>query len=191
MNTATTTTTKATRGAGVAVNVVLFQIGWFACVLSAAQGQPWIGTVAAAVIVAWHVLRAAQPRQELKLIVSVVILGALWDSVLVMLGWISYTSGTLIAGAAPHWILALWALFATSLNVSMRWLKQRLLWAAVLGAISGPLSYWAAARLGAAQLVEPLPILVALAVGWALIMPGLMRLSRGYDGIAVTRGTPA
>lgn len=188
MNTTTSTTPW---GEGVAVNVVLFQIGWFACVLGAAQGQPWIGTVAAAVIVAWHVLRAAQPQQEFNLIVSVVILGALWDSALVMLGWISYTSGTLIAGAAPHWILALWALFATSLNVSMRWLKQRLLWAAVLGAISGPLSYWAAARLGAAQFVEPLQILVALAVGWAFIMPALMLLSRCYNGIALPRGTPA
>lgn len=183
--------TTTARDAGVAVNFVLFQIGWFACVLSAAQGQPWIGTVAAAAIVARHVLRAAQPQQEVNLIVNVVILGALWDSLLVMLEWISYSSGTLIAGAAPHWILALWALFATSLNVSMRWLKQRLLWAAVLGAISGPLSYWAAARLGAAQFVEPLLILVALAVGWALIMPGLMLLSRCYDGIDVPRGTPA
>ncbi len=185
------TTFATTRGASVAVNFVLFQLGWVACVLGAAQGLPWIGTVAAAAIVAWHLLRAARPQQEINLIVSVVFLGALWDSLLVMLGWISYTSGTLIAGAAPHWILALWALFATSLNVSMRWLKQRLLLATVLGAISGPLSYWAAARLGAANFVEPLPVFLALAAGWALIMPGLMLLSRYYDGIDAPRGTPA
>ncbi len=175
----------------VAANIVLFQVGWFACVLGAAQGHPWIGAVAAAVIVGWHVWRAAQPPQEFNLIVSVIILGTLWDSLLVMLGWISYTSGTLIAGAAPYWIVALWALFATSLNVSLRWLKQRLPWAALLGAISGPLSYWAASRLGAAHFVEPLYIVPALAIGWALIMPALMLLSRWYDGIDVPRGSPA
>lgn len=184
-------TTGMRSTSSVAANFVLFQAGWFACVLSAAQGQPWIGTVAAAVIVAWHVLRAAQPQTELTLIASVVILGAIWDSLLVMLGWISYSSGTLIAGTAPHWILALWALFATSLNLSMRWLNQRLLLAAMLGAITGPLSYWAAERLGAANFVEPLHIVLALAAGWALIMPGLMLLSRLYDGISAPRGVPA
>lgn len=179
-------TLAAPRTPSVALNVVLFQAGWFACVLSAAQGQPWIGAAAAAVIVAWHTLRAPRPAPEFTLVALVVLLGALWDSVLVMLGWIAYPSGTLIQGAAPHWILALWALFATSLNVSMRWLKQRLLLAALLGAISGPLSYWAASRLGAAVLVEPLPIVIALAAGWALIMPALMWLSMRYDGMAAS-----
>lgn len=177
--------------AGVAANFLLFQTGWFACVLGAAQGYPWIGAVVAAAIVGWHVLRAGQPQQEINLIVSVMILGALWDSLLVLFGWIAYSSGTLVPGAAPYWIVALWALFATSLNVSLRWLKQRLLWAALLGAIAGPLSYWAAARLGAAQFVEPLYIVTALAVGWALIMPALMLLSRCYDGIDAPRGSPA
>lgn len=175
----------------VAANFLLFQAGWFACVLGAAQGFPWIGAAATVAIVGWHVLRARQPRQELMLVVSVMILGTLWDSLLVKLGWIFYTSGTLIAGAAPYWIVALWALFATSLNLSMRWLKQRLLWAALLGAISGPLSYWAAERLGAAQFVEPLYVVMALAVGWTLIMPALMLLSRYYDGIDAPRGSPA
>ena len=183
---------KAAAGhTGVAANLILFQAGWFACVLGAAQGHPWIGAVVAAVIVGWHVLRAVRPQPEFNLIVSVMILGTLWDSLLVMLGWISYSSGTLIPGAAPYWIGALWALFATSLNLSMRWLKQRLLWAALLGAISGPLSYWAAARLGAAHFVEPRYIVPALAIGWALIMPALMLLSRWYDGIDAPRGSPA
>ena len=168
-------------------NIVLFQAGWFACVLSAAHGQPWIGTGVAAAVVAWHTLRAARPAEEIKLIAIAVLIGAVGDSLLVMLGWIAYPSGTLIAGAAPHWILALWALFATTLNVSLRWLKQRLLIAALLGAVCGPLSYWAAARLGAAAFVNPMAVVIALAVGWALIMPALMMLTRYFDGVSVPR----
>ena len=164
-------------------NFVLFQAGWFACVLSAARGYPWIGTSVAAAIVAWHALRAERPATELKLIAIVVLLGAVWDSALVMLGWIAYPNGTLIAGTAPHWILALWALFATALNVSLRWLKPKHWIAALLGAVSGPLSYWAAARLGAVAFVEPMRVVIALAVGWALIMPTLMWLSCRFDGI--------
>jgi len=36
----------------LALNVLLFQAGWFACVLGAAQGLPWIGLLAAVAIVA-------------------------------------------------------------------------------------------------------------------------------------------
>ncbi len=170
--------------AGVITNFLLFQLGWVACVLGAAQGYPWAGTAMAAAIVAWHIKSAARPIAELNLLVQVVLIGAMWDSLLVMLGWIAYPSGTLLAGTAPHWILALWALFATSLNVSMRWLKGRLLLAALMGGVCGPLSYWAAVRLGAVQFVHPAQLIVALAVGWSLIMPALMLLSQRNDGFS-------
>jgi len=165
-------------------NAVLFQLGWFACVLGAARGHPWTGTALAACIVAWHIRRAAWPTDEIRLLALVVLIGAAWDSLLVTLGWIAYPSGTLLSGAAPYWIVALWALFATSLNVSMRWLKQRWWLATFLGAICGPLSYWAALRLGAVEFMQPLRAIVALSLGWSMIMPGLMLLSQRYDGFA-------
>jgi hypothetical protein len=175
----------------VFANFALFQLGWFACVIGAAQGYPWIGTGAAAAIVAWHLWSAARPSEECLLITQVVLIGALWDSLLVMLGWISYPSGTLLSGAAPHWILALWALFATSLNLSMRWLKPRLGLAALLGALCGPLSYWAAVRLGAVQFVQPAQVIIALSLGWSLIMPALMVLSQRHDGFNTESGRAA
>ena len=176
--------------AGVVVNFILFQMGWFACVLGAAHGQPWLGTGIAAAIVAFHGMRALRPTEEFKLVGIAVLIGLLWDSLLVMLGWVAYPTGTFLPGVAPHWILALWALFATALNVSMHWLKQRLLIAAALGAVCGPLSYWAAVRLGAATFVVPQSAVIALAAGWALIMPALLLLSRRYDGITASRVTP-
>lgn len=176
------------RGNGpIFLNFGLFYLGWFVCVLSAAQGYPWAGTATIAAIVAWHTWTAARPLQEINLLLLVVAIGAVWDSWLVWLGWVAYPHGTLIAGAAPYWILALWALFATALNVSMRWLRARLLLAALLGAVSGPLSYWAAARMGAVVFNEPTHALAALTLGWALIMPALMLLSRHYDGIAMAK----
>jgi hypothetical protein len=175
----------------VVANFVLFQAGWFACVLGAAYNRAWVGTAVVAVIVAYHLANAPQPAQESKLVATAVLIGGLWDSALVTLGWVSYPTGTLIAGTAPHWILALWALFATALNVTMRWLKQRMLLAVLLGAVCGPLSYWAAVRFGAVQFVDPPRILTALAVGWALIMPALMRLSLRYDGMAAPANAPA
>ena len=108
-------------------NFLVFQIGWFACVLGGANGLPWVGTGIALAIVAWHLTRAVRPKQELLLVLSAAAIGALFDSLLVALGWLAYPSGTLIAGTAPHWIVALWMLFAITLNLSLAWLKRRLL----------------------------------------------------------------
>ena len=174
------------RAVGLLLNFVAFQLGWFACVVGAARGWPLTGTAIAAVIVAWHIVRAARPAQELKLALFALLIGVLWESSLIALGLIDFTSGTLLAGLAPPWILALWALFATTLNLSLGWLKQRWLLAALLGAVAGPLSYWAGMRLGAVQFVAPWPALTALSIGWAVMTPLLVRLARNFDGIHVT-----
>ena len=48
----------------------------------------------------------------------------------------------------------------------------------------------AAGRLGAATFTEPMTAIIALAVGWGVIMPALMWLSDRFDGIT-PKGTPA
>lgn len=106
-----------------------------------------------------------------------VLLGLVADSVLLATGWIAYPNGDWLPGLAPYWIVCLWALFATTLNVSMRWLSGRYLLAAVFGAIGGPLSYLAGARLGAMSFVDAVPALIALAIGWACAMPFLVWLA--------------
>jgi len=164
------------------INFIAFQLGWFACVLGAAHAVPWAGTGLALAIVAWHLGRALAPRAELALILSAAGIGALWDSGLTALGLIRYASGVLVEGAAPHWIVALWMLFATTLNLSLGWLKLNIALAAVLGALGGPLAYLGGAKLAALNLVAPPAALTALALGWAVLTPLLLQLARRYDG---------
>ena len=173
--------------AAVLGNFAGFQIGWFACVLSAARDWPWAGTLIAAVIVGVHACRAARPQEEAKLLAIALVTGLVCDSLLFSAGWIDFRSGVVVPGMAPHWILAMWALFATTLNVSLAWLKQRLPTGAVLGAIAGPLAYWGGARLGAVTLADPVPALAALSLVWALVTPLLSCAARRYDGIGERR----
>lgn len=162
----------------ILVNFVAFQLGWFACVLGAAHGLPWAGTGIALAIVAWHLTRAARPGAELVLVLIAAGIGALWDSGLSALGWIRYPSGVLIEGTAPYWIVAMWMLFATTLNVSLAWLRRNLPLAAVFGALGGPLAYLGGAKLGALSFGAQEAALVALALGWAALTPLLLRLAR-------------
>jgi hypothetical protein len=166
----------------IVINTVVFQIGWLCCVLAGANHVPWLGTLTALLIVAWHVSHAISPHNELLLILSAGIIGAVWDSLLVYAGWIQYPSGTLIEDTAPHWIVAMWMLFATTLNVSLRWLKQRPVLAAALGAVAGPAAYFAGYRLGGVEIPDLIPAMTALALGWAMLMPILIALSNRLDG---------
>jgi Protein of unknown function (DUF2878) len=168
----------------VAVNFVLFQIGWFTCVLGAAQGLPWLGVLVATAIAAWHVTRARRARLELVLLGLAAVAGVLFDTVLIRLGLTRFSAGVVLEGVTPYWMIALWVVFATTLNVSLRWLHQRLAIAGALGFVGGALAYYSAARLGAIKLAPLGLALPAIASGWAVLTPLLVALARRYDGFS-------
>ena len=167
----------------LAVNFVAFQLGWFACVLGAANGLPWVGPLVVLALVALHLARARRPLQELRLIGLAMTMGLLLDSLLLATGWLSYPTGLWLPGLAPYWIVAMWALFATTLNVSMGWLRGRPLLAVLMGAIGGPLSYLGGEQLGGIELTAPVAALSALAIAWAVAMPLLMWAAERLDGV--------
>ena len=156
------------------LNFALFQVTWFACVLGAAHGVPWAGPLVVAAVAAYHLGRAAEPRGEALLLMLAALIGLAFDSLLVSAGWLTYPAGQWHPLLAPYWIVAMWIGFATTLNVSMAWLKGRSYLAFVLGAIGGPLAYLGGAKLGGVSFVDTTAALAALAMGWALIMPLLM-----------------
>ena len=164
------------------VNVLLFQAGWFACVFGAAMQAPWVGPLAALLVITWHLSRAQQPRLELALILLAALVGMVFESLLVQSGWIRFDSGLFAPSLAPYWMGALWAMFATTLNVSLRWLRPSLGLAALLGAVGGPLSYYAGAQMGALAFSDTILALTAVALGWALLAPLLLALARRLDG---------
>jgi hypothetical protein len=165
-------------------NFVLFQIGWFTCVWSAAEHQPWFGVLVTTGVVVVHVLRAPMPKAEFELVLLSLGLGLVFDSLLVWQGWLQYSSGILFSNVAPYWIVALWGLFATLLNVSLRWMRGRWFIAVVFGAIGGPAAYYGGLRLGALEFGNMPAGLLALAIGWAVLTPLLLALSARFDGYA-------
>lgn len=163
-------------------NVALFQAGWFACVMAGAHGQAWIALSGLAAVLAWHLFRARQPQRELVLLAFVALIGAVYETLLAQTGWMRPTTGEWVPGMAAYWLVCLWAVFATTLNVSLRWLRARLLVAAAFGAIGGPLAYYAGSRLGALELAAPEPALASIAIGWAVLTPALLMVARRLDG---------
>lgn len=164
------------------INFVLFQIGWFACVLGATKQLPWLGVVVVIAIVTWHLTQAKQAKKELQLLLIALIIGGSFDQMMLHLQLVSYQSHGWLDSLVPVWILALWAVFVTVLNVSLRWMRGRWLVAVLFGAIGGPLAYIGAEKLGAVTLSNPPASYIALSLGWALLTPLLLQLSTKSDG---------
>ena len=168
----------------ILINVIAFKIGWLACVLGGANGLPMLGTGIALLIVSAHIFTSTRPRNELMLVLIAGAIGAVFDTALAASGLLIYSSGMLFAGTAPYWIVAMWLLFATLLNKSLRWLHGKTLAAAIVGAVGGPLAFYAGHRLGAVEFGDFGAAMLALAVGWGAIMPVLATLARRFDGTA-------
>ena len=149
------------------LNLAAMQISWFACVLGAAHGLPWLGVPVALVAVIIHLLRAPQKRMEVLLIAVSLSLGLVVDSALATTGLISFVSGTLIEGLTTPWMLGLWVSFATALTTSLRWIVSRPAIAVLFGALGGPAAYWSGAKLGAITLDSGMASIGAIAIGWA------------------------
>jgi hypothetical protein len=166
-----------------ALYFVLGQAGWFACVLSAARGAAYLGIALVIVLVVLHLLRVRRPAVEVKLLATVIFIGGAWESALLFFGLLAYPQSRVAHGIAPLWLFALWGLFAAQFNTTYRWLKDRVPIGVLLGAIAGPLSFHAGAALGALRFVKVVPATVSLAIGWALILPLIIILSRRWDGV--------
>ena len=164
------------------INIVAFKVGWLSAVFGGASENPLLGTFVVMVAIAVHIYFATERTRELSLVLLTGIIGLCSDSLLMSAGWLTYTSGTFVPGLAPYWIIAMWMLFATTLNVTFRWLHNRLAFAAILGAISGPASYYAGSKIGAVALTEFVPAMIGLSVAWAILFPGLLVLARQLDG---------
>lgn len=154
-------------------NVVLFQLGWFACLLLSGV---WVVLIAITVLLLhfYFIVPQEQRIKELNLIVIVLFVGVilelcyLFGEVLIRSGGESYPA---------FWLLIIWALFATTFRYSLSWLRPKLWLASIFAGVAAPMSYYAGANLNATVSLNDNAIfsLAVIAVSWAIVFPLLMK----------------
>jgi len=160
------------------INIIGFQVGWFACVLSATNHYPWWGVLVSSIIMVLHIARSNDSKAETRLIIAAMLIGLLFDSIPLALGWINFSQMSFWADYLPPvWMICLWGLLATTINTGLSWLKNKIWLAAIIGGLSGPISYWGGSRLGGLQILNINAALVYLTLGWALAVPLLLKIS--------------
>jgi hypothetical protein len=166
-------------------NFAVTQAAWFAAVLGAAHGRPDLGTLPALAAIGWHLAISARPRDEAMLALLAAVVGLAAETVVLAFGHVAYPSGQWSPLLPPYWLVALWSLFAITLNVTMRWLRGRPALAALAGAIAGPLAFSSGVRLGGASFIDPKAALATLVIEWAVLAPLLVALSTRFDGVTL------
>ncbi len=164
------------------INFILFQAGWLAVVLLGSGQFHWMGPAVVAAIVTWHLVTSPSPQAEAHLILYALGIGIIWENLLTLTGVVIYPYGQVSDGLAPVWIMAMWAMLATTLNLSLRWLHGRFLLAGAFGVIGGPLAFLAGERLGAVIFPDATLAMLVLAAGWGLMFTLLVLLAMRNDG---------
>nr|WP_324258922.1 DUF2878 domain-containing protein [Cellvibrio fontiphilus] len=146
-------------------NFLLFQLGWFVCVL---LGTQW-AIVYTLVATCAHFYFSPSRQDDAIAVLLCIVIGLVHDLLLIHGGYILFAEAN---NWPPVWLSCLWVLMGLTLHHSLGWIYQRPLWAGLLGAVSGPLSYLAGVKLSSAQwsgsLMEVIPIMAVL---WLIVLP--------------------
>lgn len=155
-------------------NLALFKIGWVACVMFAAAGSAELAALSVAAVAAIHLMTVPSPGKEALLLAAAAAIGLLWESFLVWTGLLVYPGYESATFLAPYWIVAMWVLFATTINHGLSWTKRNFWVAALAGGLGGPLAFFGGMNLGAVTFSNTPVALAVIGLGWALLLPLLI-----------------
>ncbi|MBO6851960.1 MAG: DUF2878 domain-containing protein [Marinobacter sp.] len=151
------------------INFVLFQAGWLICILY--PGMAAAGVVALFLVI--HFALISQNRwMEAQFIGFGTVIGGVLDGIWFNTGILDDGTGQVVI--TPIWLIAIWAIFMTTLSHSLQWISSKPWLPWVLAPITGPFAYWSASQLGAVELPVLSTSLIALAVGWLVVFPMLL-----------------
>lgn len=155
------------------INAIAFQLAWFSALYGGVSDWLTLAWLPAVIAAIWHLYQSrSHITQEMRLFIGVLLLGFICESGFIALGAITYLGSPLFGFGPPHWIMAMWLAFATLPHGCLNWLRSKWILQAILGGLTGPLSYLAGGKLGGATLHEPvLTSLAVIGAGWAIALP--------------------
>ncbi len=153
------------------LNFAWYQLLWFVAVMGG-DSLAWLLLV----LLLMHLLSVASLRSELTVMVPAALMGCAVDSVITAAGFYVFDPAPGLL-PIPVWLIAIWMGFAGTLRHSMGWLVARRGLMVILTSVGAPLTYLAAARLGAVSFPMGLwPTAIVVGLCWAAMSPVLCRL---------------
>lgn len=159
----------------LAVNYLLFQIGWFLCAL----GTDSIALYITCTILFIHFIAIGDWRREKEILAVSLLLGSTLDSFLGNLNILQFDGDGRVL---PLWLACIWVLLGTTIRHSLRWTRQHWYTGACVGLLAGPAAYFALSKLTHMELAAPLwQTLLIIGGLWAVVMPLLQAFSHVWQ----------
>ena len=154
------------------LNFAWYQLLWFTAVVGG-DSVAWLLLV----MLIMHLLWVKSWRRELQLMLPVALLGGLIDSAIAAAGYYLFDPVPQVL-PIPLWLVAIWLGFAGTLHHSLGWLIARPKLMTLLASVGAPLTYLAAARLGAVGFPLGMwPTVLVVGLAWAVMSPVLCWLA--------------
>jgi len=154
------------------LNIIGFNIAWFGLILLENRFIP--------VVLLWialHLYFCKQRVSEIKLIVSVSIIGITIDSILLFFDVFQFKDQLVI----PLWLMMLWVAFAATMAHSLQFLSRSKILQLIVGSIFPPLSYIAGESLTSMTFrFEVFTTYLILAAIWSILMVLFFQLKRTF-----------
>ena len=166
------------------INIIGFNIGWWACVLGAANDLTYLGPVIMILFLIVHYYLFVSDIKEIYLVLIIGTIGTIIDSLLFLSGSFiyagAYSNQILIA---PMWITAMWMGFSATVNHSMSWLKDKWLIMVICGIVFGPAAFFTGEKFGAIEFhLSALFSVLVIAIVYGILMPAIYLLN-GHLGL--------
>lgn len=164
------------------VNFIWFQSIWFLVIFHQYTYLWLVG-----LLILSHFIISPFRRNDAFFTCALALYGTVVDGLLTHFGVFEFSAAD--QWFIPVWLVSLWVAFGIMLRVSLDYLHHRFVLSALLGAVSGPLSYWAGARFGAVSFPLSLATtLTILSAVWAVTVPLWMWLNNGFIKVLHHRG---
>lgn len=155
-------------------NLLAFNLSWFGLILLGNLFIPltlvWLGM---------HLYWCKHAIAEIKLILSIVLIGTLVDNLLLSAGILIFPHHHFI----PLWLITLWAAFAATIAHSLQFLASSTLLQALIGFIFPPLSYLGGASLTSVEFgYSQLATYFILASIWSILLVLFFHLKEIFYG---------
>lgn len=157
--------------------IIWFYLGWFGCIYFGQwQISNWSFVFPFLPMIYLYLSKLISTRQLVFLFASS-LLGIGFDSAAYFFQLIQFPNQT--ATMIPTWLMAIWFLFATVFPLSHRVFKAKLILAAILGAVFGPLSYYSGEAFQALAFKSNQAIFI-YAIFWGIYFPMMHYFYRKY-----------
>ena len=86
------------------INFLLYQTGWFACVLGAAYSHPVLGVGISTSLLAVHMFLTTERARQAKLLLVALVVGLVVDITLLAIGVYRLPGGGIVVWLPPIWM---------------------------------------------------------------------------------------